>query len=148
MDDWVLCESRWKMRMAVKLMHQTLFSLGLHTHPDKTFIGRVVKGFDFLGVQFSPADPESTEQPSKEAPPEAFTITPSAVSQKRLSEKLEQHFHHAAQLYEQGRLLSLRGIEQYLSHWLRWSKGIGIASLNALDIVQQVLRDLRRNAPM
>jgi len=41
MDDWIiLCPSRWKMRRAVKLMHQTLDTLGLRVQPDKTFICR------------------------------------------------------------------------------------------------------------
>ena len=29
-------------------------SLKLEEHPDKTFIGRIEKGFDFLGYHFSP----------------------------------------------------------------------------------------------
>jgi RNA-directed DNA polymerase len=28
--------------------------MGLEKHPDKTFIGRIEKGFDFLGYHFSP----------------------------------------------------------------------------------------------
>jgi RNA-directed DNA polymerase len=35
-------------------VNQVLTSLGLAKHPDKTFIGRIVKGFDFLGYHFSP----------------------------------------------------------------------------------------------
>jgi hypothetical protein len=30
-------------------VHQTLTALGLAVHPDKTFTGRVERGFDFLG---------------------------------------------------------------------------------------------------
>ena len=33
-----------------------LGSLGLEKHPDKTFIGRIERGFDFLGYHFSPAN--------------------------------------------------------------------------------------------
>jgi hypothetical protein len=32
-----------------------LSSLRLEKHPDKTFIGRIEKGFDFLGYHFGPA---------------------------------------------------------------------------------------------
>ena len=31
-----------------------LGSLGLEKHPDKTFIGRIERGFDFLGSHFRP----------------------------------------------------------------------------------------------
>jgi hypothetical protein len=45
---------RWKLRKAVKLVNEVLASLGLEKHPDKTFIGRIERGFDFLGYHFSP----------------------------------------------------------------------------------------------
>jgi len=35
-------------------VNETLAALGLAKHPDKTFIGRVVKGFDFLGYRMGP----------------------------------------------------------------------------------------------
>jgi hypothetical protein len=34
-----------------------LGALSLEKHPDKTFIGRIERGFDFLGYHFSPAGP-------------------------------------------------------------------------------------------
>jgi hypothetical protein len=55
MDDiLVLAPTRWKLRRAVKLVNETLAELGLAKHPDKTFIGRAAKGFDFLGYRLSP----------------------------------------------------------------------------------------------
>jgi RNA-directed DNA polymerase len=39
----------------LKLVNQTLGMLSLEKHPDKTFIGRIERGFDFLGSYFSPA---------------------------------------------------------------------------------------------
>ena len=54
MDDiLVLSPTRWKIRKAVKLVNGILASLGLQKHRDKTFIGRIEKGFDFLGYHFS-----------------------------------------------------------------------------------------------
>jgi len=129
MDDWIiLAESRWKLRRAVRIMNQVLADLELEQHPDKTFIGKVSQGFDFLGVDFYP---EKEERPSR-------------VSKERLQEKLQRHFSHAARLYEQGRLKSLETIERYLSHWLRWSKGIGIASSTALETIKRSLDELCR----
>ena len=134
MDDWIiLAESRWKLRRAVRIMNQVLADLELDQHPDKTFIGKVSCGFDFLGVDF---------HPEKKDKPHLVSCKPSRVSKERLQEKLQKHFTHAARLYEQGRLKSLETIEQYLSHWLRWSKGTGIALPNALDTIKRSLNEL------
>jgi RNA-directed DNA polymerase len=54
MDDLVvLAPSRWKLRRAVKAVHEVLDRLRLEKHPDKTMIGRIERGFDFLGYHFS-----------------------------------------------------------------------------------------------
>jgi retron-type reverse transcriptase len=50
MDDvWILAPTRWKLREAIRVLNQTFSELRLEKHPDKTFIGRIDKGFDFLG---------------------------------------------------------------------------------------------------
>ena len=36
-------------------MNQTLAKLHVEQHLDKTFIGRISRGFDFLGYAFTPA---------------------------------------------------------------------------------------------
>lgn len=38
------------MRRAVRVMDRTLSELGLRPPPDKTVIGKLERGFDFLGV--------------------------------------------------------------------------------------------------
>jgi RNA-directed DNA polymerase len=54
MDDvLVLARSRWQLRRAVKVVNQALAALSLEKHPDKTFVGRIERGFDFLGYHFS-----------------------------------------------------------------------------------------------
>ena len=56
MDDWViLAPTRWKLREAIRLVNQTLAELHVEQHPDKTFIGRISRGFDILGYAFTPA---------------------------------------------------------------------------------------------
>ncbi|NES66139.1 MAG: hypothetical protein F6K24_13185 [Okeania sp. SIO2D1] len=56
MDDWViLAPTRWKLRKAIKATNQVMSELRVVKHPEKTFIGRVAKGFDFLGYWFFPA---------------------------------------------------------------------------------------------
>jgi RNA-directed DNA polymerase len=55
MDDWViLLPTRWKLREAVRVVNQTMTELKLEKHPDKTYIGKTEKGFDFLGYRFEP----------------------------------------------------------------------------------------------
>jgi len=41
-------------RKTVPLGRPSLGALSLEKHPDKTFIGRIERGFDFLGYHFSP----------------------------------------------------------------------------------------------
>ncbi len=49
-DDWVvIAPNRWKLRSAIRIVNDTLNLLKVEKHPDKTFIGRVERGFDFLG---------------------------------------------------------------------------------------------------
>jgi hypothetical protein len=47
--------TRWKLRRAVKRASEILNELHVEQHPDKTFVGRISRGFDFLGDDFSPA---------------------------------------------------------------------------------------------
>ena len=55
MDDiLVLAPTRWKLRAAVKVVNRVLASLDLKKHPAKTFIGRIEKGFDWLGYHLRP----------------------------------------------------------------------------------------------
>jgi hypothetical protein len=55
MDDvLVLAPTRWRLRKAVKAANEVLAALGMEKHPDKTFIGRIGRGFDFLGYHFRP----------------------------------------------------------------------------------------------
>ncbi len=46
--------TRWRLRKAVKAVDEALGSPGLLKHPGKTFIGRIERGFDFLGYHFGP----------------------------------------------------------------------------------------------
>ena len=54
-DSVILAPTRWKLRRAIRVVNETLAELKLAQHPDKTFVGRTSRGFDFLGYQFSPS---------------------------------------------------------------------------------------------
>lgn len=54
MDDiLVLAKTHWQLRRAVRVVNRSLTEHKLGKHPDKTFIGRIERGFDFLGYHFS-----------------------------------------------------------------------------------------------
>ncbi len=53
-DVLILAPTRWKLRKAIRVLNQTFNELRLEQHPDKTLIGRIERGFDFLGYHFAP----------------------------------------------------------------------------------------------
>jgi len=100
MDDiLILAPTRWQLRGAVKIVNQMLRALGLEKHPDKTFIGSIERGFDFLGYNFSPAG--------------------LGVAKKTIANFIEK----ASRLYEQERRAATAAapLEMYVRRWLRWA---------------------------
>ncbi|EJF5505683.1 reverse transcriptase domain-containing protein [Salmonella enterica] len=54
MDDFlILSPTRWHLRRAIRTLNQHFAQSGFEQHPDKTFIGRVEKGFDWMGFWFT-----------------------------------------------------------------------------------------------
>ncbi len=74
-------------------------------HPEKTFIGRVARGFDFLGYWFSPVG--------------------LGIARKTVERMVE----NMLRLYEQG--APDERIEAYFQRWCRWVKGGISAKQNA-----------------
>ncbi|MCK9378136.1 MAG: reverse transcriptase domain-containing protein [Syntrophobacterales bacterium] len=55
MDDiLILADTRWKLKKAIRVLNRNFDDLKLAKHPDKTTMGRVERGFDFLGYHFTP----------------------------------------------------------------------------------------------
>jgi RNA-directed DNA polymerase len=53
MDDIiVLAKTRWHLRKAVKTVNQHFNLLKVAQAPDKTFIAKISRGWDFLGYHF------------------------------------------------------------------------------------------------
>lgn len=99
MDDIVvLAPSHWELRKAVRVVNQTLNGLQLEKHPEKTFIGKIERGFEFLGYHFGPG-----------------TLT---VAQKTV----ERFVARAIQLYEQepGETCASSRLGTYVQRWCRW----------------------------
>jgi hypothetical protein len=106
MDDWViLAPSRWSLRRAIRIVNETLRELRVKQHPDKTFIGRIERGFTFLG----------------------YWITAKGVT--GVAPSAWQGFQErVARLYEQDAppAEARRRIEQYVRRWKQWAlSGLG-----------------------
>ncbi len=92
-----IANSRWQLRKLVREVNEILNRLKIKKHPDKTYIGKAEKGFDFLGYFIRPGSIQ--------------------IAQKTLK-KFEENIN---QLYEQGAVFFRIG--QYISHWVQWAKG-------------------------
>ncbi len=100
MDDVVvLAPTRWKLRKAVRDVNQAFAALGLTKHPDKTFIGRIERGFDFLGYYLGPNGLRVAEA------------------------TLERFVKRATRLYEQeaGKPEGFPLLGSHVSRWLGWA---------------------------
>jgi hypothetical protein len=54
MDDIiVMAKNKWSFRRFIRKVNMILAGLGLEKAEDKTFIGKIERGFSFLGFQFS-----------------------------------------------------------------------------------------------
>lgn len=105
MDDFIiLARTRWELRAAVAALNRFLNHFGFEQHPDKTFIGRVERGFDWLGYQFDANG----------------RIGLAACT-------LDHHKDKLRRLYEQARRLRLakdetqRRVAEYVRRWRAWA---------------------------
>lgn len=99
MDDIVvLAKTRWHLRYAIRAVNQHLNALKLAKAPDKTFIGRIEKRFDFLGYRFG--------------------LPRLALAEKTMANAVNK----VRQLYEQKQTAPKRAamLDDYISRWLRW----------------------------
>jgi len=80
---------------------QPTSALNLETHPDKTFIGRIERGFDFLGYHFSR---------------ERLTVAKQTVA---------NFIEKASRLYELERstVSAVSPLEMFVKRWHRWARG-------------------------
>lgn len=102
MDDVVLLTpTRGQLRKAIRQLNQWFTAFGFRQHPDKTFIGRVSKGFDWMGAWL-------THQGITGVAPRA----------------LDNHRTRCRQLYEQTSRLSAKAqadrVSQYRARWSQW----------------------------
>jgi hypothetical protein len=100
LDVLVLTPTRWTLRRAVRLVNETLAALGLAKAPNKTFIGRIAKGFSWLGYHLG-----------------AGRLRLARATWERCAARI-------GRLYEQHAARERMGT--YVQHWLRWVQaGLG-----------------------
>lgn len=102
MDDIViLTRTRWHLRQAVRALNVFFASGGYRQHPDKTFIGRTERGFDWMGIQFNGSGIEG--------------VAPRALA---------NHRERCRRLYEQvwrhGKKKTLARVSAYVKRWTIW----------------------------
>jgi len=109
MDDiLILAATRWKLRKAIRELNRTFDGLKLAKHPDKTAMGRMERGFDFLGYHFQPPGISLATQ----------TLAKCASKALRLYEQEPPHFR-------------VRRLGEYLRRWHLWALSGGIAGAMA-----------------
>jgi len=90
-----------RLRAAVRAVNESLSALRLEKHPDKTFIGKIQRGFDFLGYRFG------------------------AAVLKLAEATIGKFVEQATWLYEQGRRERGKAplLGAYVRRWLGWATG-------------------------
>ncbi|ECQ0512059.1 hypothetical protein FZQ67_19415 [Salmonella enterica] len=122
MDDFlILSPTRWHLRRAVRMLNRHFAQAGFEQHPDKTFIGRVEKGFDWMGFWF-------TEKGCDGVAPRAL---------QNFKDRLRRLYERVRQWPEDLRLRRMAG---YVRAWRRWSSFAQMASLQ--PCVTDVARDI------
>jgi RNA-directed DNA polymerase len=118
MDDViVLAKTRWHLRKAIRTVTQHFHQLKVEQAPDKTFIGKISKGWDFLGYHFD----------GKQLTVAAKTV--------------EKHVLHWHRLYEQEKQKKATSVEMasildcYVNRWQRWAAA-GLQGIK-IDVYEQ-----------
>ena len=128
MDDIIiLAKTRWHLRNAVRTVNQHFNQLKVAQAPDKTFIGRIAKGWDFLGYRFGLPD--------------------LALAQKTISNAV----NNVIQLYEQKQTAPERAValDDYIIRWLRWvNAGLDDKPIKIVFCIEQMTSPLSPATPI
>jgi RNA-directed DNA polymerase len=115
----VLAKTHWHLRKAVRTVNQHFHQLKVEQAPDKTFIGKISRGWDFLGYHFD----------GKRLTVAAKTVV--------------KHVLHYRQLYEQLRKKKATSDEMalilgwYVIRWQRWAAaGLNDSTLDVHGLIQ------------
>ncbi len=118
MDDiLILAPTRWKLRRVVKVLNVGFTALKLKKHPDKTFIGKTNRGFDFLGYHFRLQE-----------------LSVANITWNKFVARLNR-------LYEQKKTSADCDVflGEYVRRWYRWTRA-GFKSVDASILIQWPLK--------
>jgi len=112
MDDFlILTRKRWPLRRAIRGLNQYLLTEGFTCHPDKTQIGRLSRGFDWCGIDFTvPLKPRISDR----------SLTKHRERCLRLDEQLR-----ARERSEQD---TAARVQAYRKRWEQWADGLVLAA--------------------
>lgn len=124
MDDFViLTKTRWQLRRQVASLNRFFNDYGFRQHPDKTFIGRTAKGFDWMGAQLGASG--------------VTGVAPRALA---------NHWAKVRRLYEQtwlSRTTRSAKVSSYRARWIIWCVGVCTTfPLHAIDVRHGLTRDV------
>lgn len=102
MDDFIIfTRTRWQLRRMVRRLNTFFNQFGFHQHPHKSFIGKLTKGFDWMGFWFTNQGCQS--------------VAPLAI---------KNHANTLRRLYEQTRKQPAERqaarVAAYVTRWSRW----------------------------
>jgi len=115
MDDIIVfCKTRWQLRCAVRLINNQLSQLKLTKALDKTFTGKISKGFDFLGYRYDGA-----------------TLKLAVKTLHNMTQKWRQLYEQARKKPTPEEVTSgVTACVRYLTRWLGWTT----AGLNGVTL--------------
>jgi RNA-directed DNA polymerase len=100
MDDiLIFAPTKWKLRKTIRVLNKTFNESGLEQHPYKTLIGKIKRGFSFLG----------------------YFLKPGTLSVAKKT--IKQFKTYIARLYEQG--ADINRIRDYVKKWLKRLMSLG-----------------------
>jgi RNA-directed DNA polymerase len=134
MDDFViLTKTRWQLRRQVASLNRFFNVYGFRQHPDKTFIGRTAKGFDWMGAQLGASG--------------VTGVAPRAQA---------NHWAKVRRLYEQtwlSRITRQDKVSVYRARWIKWAfvvlgaHGAGAHAISLLPGLSDELGSISVTAP-
>ncbi len=104
MDDLLIfSRTRWQLKRAVATMNRWFAAAKLAQHPDKTFIGRICHGFDWLGYSFNATGLHRVA---------AKTLKQATLNIHRLYEQARSRGQSAQEIQKR--------VDEYITRWCRW----------------------------
>jgi len=123
MDDiLILTKTRHSLKRVIKFVYRVLDTLKLEVSRPKTWIGRIEKGFDFLGYRITPRE----------------CLSLAKATLERSAERINRYLVQGA---------SKQRIGKYVKHFMAWAKG-GLGKLvKDIDVCNQYY-DLLIDSPL